>query len=213
VHRRSVSPTTIFVKHICVVGADPSSGLLLVGFALVLAVIVRAVASVGICLFEVPPDAEEPFLAAWDRAPASAVLHRALRPDVDFRFVVVGPAGGRAILPFPAHLGQYEVVREHGAPDTSGGVLLIDAVEVPDGDDERFLDEWDVARETLAGQQGYLGTRLHRSIGRADFRFVDIVRWSSPLMYARALKRPDFRRAARAAPFTPHSALYQPVRG
>ena len=37
---------------------------------------------------------------------AAGVLYRALRPDVDFRFVSVAEGDG------------YEVVREHGAPDT-----------------------------------------------------------------------------------------------
>jgi len=92
-------------------------------------------------------------------------------------------------------------------------VVLVNPFEVPDGEDDRFLAGWDRARETLARPQGYLGTRLHRSLGPADFRFVDITRWSSPLMYARALQRAEFREAARALPFASHPALYQAVRG
>jgi hypothetical protein len=105
---------------------------------------------------------------------AAGVLYRALRPDVDFRFVSVAEGDG------------YEVVREDGAPDTAGGVVLIDPFEVPAGEDDAFLAGWDAARATLAQQQGYLGARLHRATGPAEFRFIDLARWSSPLMVQRA---------------------------
>jgi heme-degrading monooxygenase HmoA len=84
--------------------------------------------------------------------------------------------------------------------------------EVPPDADEQFLTGWDRARAVLARQQGYLGTRLHRSAAPADFRFVNIARWSSPLMFARALKRPEFQRAAAAIPFPAHPALYTPAK-
>jgi heme-degrading monooxygenase HmoA len=171
--------------------------------------------------FEVPPDADEAFvagfLAAGERYRTTA-LHRALRPDVDFRFVHIADVDApqrweEAVSdpPFPAHPGLYEVVREDATPDVEGGVVLINPFEVPDDADERFLAGWDRARAALAEQRGYLGTRLHRSLGPADFRFVNIARWSSPLMFARALQRPEFQRAAQAMPFPAHPALYQVV--
>ena len=183
-------------------------------------------------LFEVPPEADEGFVAGWDRARdflaaregyGTTALHRALRADVDFRFVdvarVEAPDAWRAAIadpafpgrdmPFAAHPGLYAVVREDGTPDVQGGVVLINPFEVPDGEDERFLAGWDRARDVLGRQQGYLGTRLHRSRGPADFRFVNVARWSSPLMFARALDRPEFREAAGAMPFPSHPALYQ----
>jgi heme-degrading monooxygenase HmoA len=155
---------------------------------------------IAIGLFAVPPAEDDAFLAAWEQdGDPAATLYRALRDDVDFRFAEIGEGGG------------YEVVREDGAPDTPGGVVLINPFEVPEGDDERFLAGWDRARDTLAQQRGYLGTRLHRATGAADFRFVNLARWSSPLMFARALQRPQFREAAAAIPFPSHPALYQPV--
>jgi heme oxygenase (mycobilin-producing) len=165
-----------------------------------------------ITAFEVPPDADAAFVSAWTTA--DAVLYRALRADVDFRFVEIGAADvpPPATGAFPAHGGLYEVVREDATPDVEGGVVLINPFEVAAADDERFLAGWDDARGALAGRQGYLGTRLHRAAGAADFRFVDVARWSSPLMVARALQRPDFQRAAEALPFPSHPALYQPVR-
>ena len=105
---------------------------------------------------------------------AAGVLYRALRSDVDFRFVSVGEGDG------------YEVVREHGAPDTPGGVVLIDPFHVPAGEDDAFLAGWDDARGALAQQQGSIGTRLYRATGPAEFRFIELARWSSPLMVQRA---------------------------
>jgi heme-degrading monooxygenase HmoA len=105
---------------------------------------------------------------------AAGVLYRALRSDVDFRFVLVAEGDG------------YEVVREHGAADTPGGVVLIDPFEVPAGEDDAFLAGWDDARAILAERQGYLGARLYHATGSADVRFVDLARWSSPLMVQRA---------------------------
>jgi hypothetical protein len=66
-------------------------------------------------------------------------------------------------------------------------------------------------RALLAARQGYLGARLYRSDGPTGFRFVAVVRWSSPLMYARALQQPEIADAAAALPFPFQSALYLPV--
>ena len=185
--------------------------------------------------FEVPPDEDQAFIAGWERAReflagregfAATALHRALRPDVDFRFVNVAQVDSPDVwrvavsdpdfpggeMPFRAHPGLYEVVRRDGEPDVAGGVVLINAFDVAEEAGERFLAGWDGARHVLARRQGYLGTRMHRAIGPADFRFVNIARWSSPLMFARALQRPEFREAAGALPFPSHPALYQVIR-
>jgi heme-degrading monooxygenase HmoA len=186
--------------------------------------------------FEVPLEADEPFIAGWERARdflaarsgfSATALHRALREDVDFRFVNVARvdspnAWAQAIsdpdfpggeMPFKAHPGLYDVVHEDGAPDASDGVILINAFEVSDEADEAFVAGWNDARETLAGQPGYLGTRLHRSLGPADFRFVNIARWSSPLAFSKAIGQPGFAERAREMPFASHPALYGVIRG
>jgi heme oxygenase (mycobilin-producing) len=185
--------------------------------------------------FEVPLAADEPFIARWERARdflatqegfTATALHRALRPDVEFRFVSVARADSpevwrRAIadpgfpgarMPFKAHPSLYEVVHADGRPDGTDGVILINPFEVPADDDERFLAGWGHARDTLATQPGYLGTRLHRSLAPADFRFVNIARWSSPLAFSKALQQPEFQQAAAAMPFASHPALYQVIR-
>jgi hypothetical protein len=142
-------------------------------------------------------------IGAFEVAPATAAgtRYRALRPDVRWRFVEIGPQVDAA---------PYEVVHEEGAPDGAEGVTLIELFEVPDGADEEFLAAWHTAREATAGARGYLGTRLHRSAGPAGFRFVSVARWSSPLMVSRAAGRPDWQTAA-ALPFPAHAALYQVV--
>jgi hypothetical protein len=145
---------------------------------------------------------DEASLAGRD---AATTLHRALRHDVDFRFVAIGPAQAGA------DAGVYEVLREVGTPDIEGGVVRVELFEVPGGEDERFLAAWERMRAALAQQRGYLGTRLYRSVSPAEFRFVDITRWSSPLMVARALARDDVKDAIDALAFASHPALYLAV--
>jgi heme-degrading monooxygenase HmoA len=186
--------------------------------------------------FEVPPEADEAFVDGWRRARdflatregfSTTALHRALRHDAAHRFVnvasVESPDAWRAAItdpefpggkmPFPAHPGLYEVVHEDGAPDGADGVVLINAFEVPPEADEPFVAGWHNARHVLAAQRGYLGTRLHRSVGPADFRFVNIARWSSPLAFSNAVSDPGFRAAAGELPFPSHPALYQVIDG
>jgi heme-degrading monooxygenase HmoA len=191
--------------------------------------------AVLISAFEVPAEADDPFIAGWERAReflatkqafATTILHRALRDDVEYRFVnvagvespdvwrkaIADPEFPRERMPFNAHPSLYEVVHEDGTPDGSEGVVLINPFEVPADADEGFLAGWNRAREVLGGQRGHLGTRLHRSLGPADFRFVNIARWSSPLAFARAIAHPEFRRVAEAMPFASHPALYGVIR-
>jgi hypothetical protein len=141
--------------------------------------------------FEVPPERDAAFVAA---GPAG-VVHRALRRDVLLRWVTVGEQPAALDVPFPRRGGSYEVVYEDGDVGGAGGVILIEAF------DERFLAAWHAARDVLATQRGYLGSRLHR--GDGDLRFVNIGRWSSPLMHFRATKA--------LAPFATHAGLYEIV--
>ncbi len=160
-------------------------------------------------LYEVAPESDAAFLTDWASERSScAVLYRALRADVDFRFVSVARAGDGA-----SGSGRYAAIREEGAPDGSQGVTLVNPFEVPAGEDERFIAGWERARAALADQRGYLGTRLHRSVDDSHLRFVDVTRWSSPLMFARATQRPEFRAAADALPFPAHPALYSVLEG
>ena len=165
---------------------------------------------VFITAFEVPPDADEAFLASHA---TSGTMHRALREDADFRFVDVARAGSPEIpdgqTGFAAHPGVYEVIRSDGSPDVDGGVLRIDVLEVPDAG-ERLVETWERGRAVLAQQQGWIGRRLYRSVAPAEFGFVEITRWSSPLMFARASRRLEFAEAT-ATPYRSHAALYTVV--
>ena len=158
-------------------------------------------------LFEVPAGADDQFVETWEGAHdrTARVLYRALREDADFRFVEVASVEA-------SEAGAYEVVHEDGVPDGSDGVALIDPFEVPETADESFLATWEAARAILASQPGYLGTRLHGSVGPSDFRFVNLARWSSPLALARATQRPEFQQTATAIPFDSHPALYTVIR-
>ena len=118
--------------------------------------------------FEVPPDADDAFLADWqrERGAHGATLYRAIRPDAPVRFVSVAPGD------------SHEVIHEDGDVDGSGGIIRIDVFS-----GEPSLRAWHAARETFATRRGYLGSRLYRD---ADAGFVAIARWSSPLMVQRA---------------------------
>jgi hypothetical protein len=137
-------------------------------------------------LFAVAPHEDAEFLAAWAaEAPPGATLHRALRPDARHRFASLAD----------------------GAPDDAGGVLLIVAFDVPAGEDERFRAAWEAVREVFSARRGYLGAQL---LASPDARFVAVVHWSSPLMYARAVREEGDLIAA--LPFPGHAALYARAR-
>ena len=141
--------------------------------------------------FEALPDEDAP----------AGTRYRALRADAAFRYVDIGTSvDGDA----------YDVVHEDGEPDGAEGATVIEFFEVPAGEDDAFLAGCHQARAVLADQRGYLGTRLHRSVGPAAFRFVAVTRWSSPLMVARAAGRPDWQAAA-GLPFSSRAALYNVV--
>ena len=171
-------------------------------------------------VFNVPPEADEAFMADWERVRESLAaqdgfggiaLFRALRSDVDHRYVDIARVDATR-GPFASHPGLYEVVHDEGTPDGAGGVVLINPFEVPAGEDERFVAAWERVRALRGGQRGYLGTRLHRSLGAADFRYVDVARWSSPLMIFRASQQPEVRQAGAGLPYPAHPALYSVVR-
>jgi hypothetical protein len=106
------------------------------------------------------------------------------------RFVAVGDdasPGGDA----------YELVHEDGEPAGAGGVLLVAFLAEADA------AAWEPLRALLAPRQGYLGTRRYRG-GDGS---VALVRWSSPLMYARALREPEIGAAAAGL----RAALYLPI--
>jgi heme-degrading monooxygenase HmoA len=90
-------------------------------------------------------------------------------------------------------------------------VTLINAFEVPDGEDDAFLDGWEQAASFLRTQDGYVSTRLHRSLSpNADFRFVNVALWESPQAFQQAMSRPEFQNVP--IPFAFHASLFEVVR-
>jgi heme oxygenase (mycobilin-producing) len=90
--------------------------------------------------------------------------------------------------------------------------VLINAFEVPEEADEAFLAGWARQREFLSAQEGYLSTRLHRSLSPdADFRFVNVALWESAKAFRDATSQPEFRNTQ--FPFRFHASLYAVVRG
>ena len=89
-------------------------------------------------------------------------------------------------------------------------VVLINAFEVPVGEDEAFLEEWQRGRDVLSRHEGYISTRLHRSLTpTADFRFVNVALWDSPEAFRAATTAPEF--ADRPHSFRFHVSLYEVV--
>jgi heme-degrading monooxygenase HmoA len=90
-------------------------------------------------------------------------------------------------------------------------LVLINAFEVPEGEDEAFLQGWERAREFLSTQQGYLSTRLYRSLSpAAEFRFINVALWESAQAFRDATSQPEFGNAP--VPFPFHASLYEVVR-
>ena len=93
-------------------------------------------------------------------------------------------------------------------------LVLINAFEVPPGRDEDFIRGWEVARDYLATQPGYVETALHQAVSPdADFRFVNVARWQSAEAFQAAVGSPGFRDLAQSlGEFRGHPALYRVVR-
>jgi len=84
--------------------------------------------------YDVAPDDDAAFLAAWD-ADGEGVLLRAVRDDAEVRYVSIGPGD------------DYELVHEEGDVDAPGGVILIEPSATEPG--------------AFAGNRGYLGMRVY----------------------------------------------------
>lgn len=162
-----------------------------------------------ICAFTVPADDEQSFVDSWrSRKRANGYrLHQALLRDAEWPFVGLGhDCPG---LPHLSHSGRYEVIRDEGDVDGPGGTVFVNSFEVPEGEDERFLSAWDNAGIPLSRCVGFLGRRMHRAIGPARYRFVNVGRWSSPLMVQRAMEDPDVNEAIEAIDFPSQPGLYR----
>jgi heme-degrading monooxygenase HmoA len=88
--------------------------------------------------------------------------------------------------------------------------ILINPFEVPEGEDEAFISEWEEARDFLRERDAYEETRLHRSLAaEADYRFVNVATLSASGGWPEAIADPDF--PGRRMSFTGHPAVYEVV--
>ena len=91
-------------------------------------------------------------------------------------------------------------------------VILINAFEVPAGEEEQFLKAWNEAAELLRHAPGFLSTRLHESLDpQAKFRFVNVAQWESPQHFQAAIRSEAFQQIAQKMPFTAYPALYRVI--
>ena len=107
--------------------------------------------------------------------------------------------------------GQHETTQERS--NAMSTVVLINAFEVPPGQDEGFLQGWEAARDFMQRQAGYISTRLHRSLDpTARFRFINVAEWASAADFQAALNHPEFVKLRQAIPFAHYPSVYQVIR-
>ena len=91
-------------------------------------------------------------------------------------------------------------------------VTLVNPFEVPEGKEEEFTARWQEAAAYMRQQEGFISTRLHRSLDpSARFNCVNVAVWDSPEHFRRAISSPQFREMAGAMPFPGHPGLYRIV--
>lgn len=90
--------------------------------------------------------------------------------------------------------------------------VLVNLFEVPAGNEDAFLDFYRRINAYMRAKPGFVGNRLHRSLGPdARYRFVNVVEWESAQACQdghdagfRAIVGPPDR-----LPFTSTPALYE----
>jgi heme oxygenase (mycobilin-producing) len=109
--------------------------------------------------------------------------------------------------------GEQRQEAAHPRSNAISTVVLINAFEVPAGEDETFLQGWEAARDFMQRQHGYVSTRLHQSLDpTARFRFINVAEWATPADFQAALNHPEFVAMRQAIPFAHYPSLYQVVR-
>jgi heme-degrading monooxygenase HmoA len=91
-------------------------------------------------------------------------------------------------------------------------VVLVNAFEVPDGQEERFLADWRHAADWMRQQPGFVSSRLHQSLDPgAEFRYVNVAEWESADHFGKAAAAPEFQRRISGMNVRAHPALYRVV--
>ena len=75
-----------------------------------------------------------------------------------------------------------------------GPVVLINPIQVAPEQEEAFLAAWKEARDHLSAQDGYLSTKLHKSLDpAATYRFINVAQGQSAQHWQAALESDAFR--------------------
>lgn len=91
-------------------------------------------------------------------------------------------------------------------------VTLINPFEVPVDKEDQFLERWNAAADYLRQQEGFVSTRLHRSLDPgATFRFVNVALWESAEHFRQAISTPEAQELTKDMPFSSYPALYQVI--
>jgi heme oxygenase (mycobilin-producing) len=91
-------------------------------------------------------------------------------------------------------------------------VVLANAFEVPDGEEEKFLADWQHAAEWMRQQPGFVSSRLHQSLDPdAEFRYVNVAEWESADHFGKAAASPEFQQHISGMTVRAHPALYRVV--
>lgn len=73
-------------------------------------------------------------------------------------------------------------------------VTLINAFEVPAGDERMFLEQWRRTSEQAEAKPGFIETKLHRSLrDDARFLYVNVAVWESEDAYHAAFESVSVR--------------------
>ena len=91
-------------------------------------------------------------------------------------------------------------------------VVLVKAFEVPTGQEERFLADWQHAADWMRQQPGFLSSRLHQSLGpSAEFRYVNVAEWESADHFGKAAASLEFQQRISGMNVVAHPGLYRVV--
>lgn len=74
--------------------------------------------------------------------------------------------------------------------DNDTAVVLINPFVVPDGKLDEALAMWELARDFLKDQPGYISTELHQSLSPdAPYRLINVAQWESAALFKAAIAR------------------------
>ncbi|HEV2235436.1 MAG TPA: antibiotic biosynthesis monooxygenase family protein [Ktedonobacterales bacterium] len=91
-------------------------------------------------------------------------------------------------------------------------VVLINPFEVPQGQEDAFLQGWRAVSDHLRQVPGFISTHLHESLDpQARFRFVNVAEWESPQHFQAAISAEAFQQNRRQMIGVAYPALYRVI--